>query len=134
VADRVTFAAGDAAGDHEAGAYHLVTVFEALHDMADPVAVLASARAALAPGGSVFVGDERVSDTFTAPAGEIERLQYAFSVLHCLPATRAEGDQAANGTILRAPTVLSWATAAGFTRPEVLDIPNDFWRFYELRG
>lgn len=133
VADRVTFALGDAAGTHEPGAYHLITVFEALHDMADPIAVLTSARAALAPGGSVFIGDERVSDTFTAPAGEIERLQYAFSVLHCLPATRAEGDRIANGTILRAPTVIEWARAAGFAQPEVLDIPNDFWRFYELR-
>ncbi len=133
VADRVTFAVGDAAGAHEAGAYDLVTVFEALHDMADPIAVLASARAALAPGGSVFVGDERVADTFTAPAGEIERLQYAFSVLHCLPATRAEGDQIANGTILRASTMVSWARAAGFTHPEVLDIENDFWRFYSIK-
>lgn len=133
VADRVTFALGDAAGAHEPGGYDLVTVFEALHDMADPVAVLASARAALAPGGSVFIGDERVSDTFTAPAGEIERLQYAFSVLHCLPATRAEGDRVANGTILRASTVLRWSRAAGFEHPEVLDIENDFWRFYRIR-
>jgi 2-polyprenyl-3-methyl-5-hydroxy-6-metoxy-1,4-benzoquinol methylase len=134
VADRVTFAVGDAAATHEAGPYDLVTIFEALHDMADPIAVLAGARAVLAPGGSVFIGDERVEDTFTAPAGEIERLQYAFSVLHCLPATRAEGDQVANGTILRAPTLVAWARAAGFTRPEVLDIDNDFWRFYQLKG
>lgn len=132
VADRVSFTVGDAAALDGFGPADLVTVFEALHDMADPVAVLAAARSALAPGGSVFIGDERVADTFTAPAGEIERLQYAFSVLHCLPATRAEGDQVANGTILRAPTLVEWARAAGFASPEVLDIPNDFWRFYRL--
>ena len=134
LADRVTFALGDAADLADAGRADLVTIFEALHDMADPVSVLAAARGALAEGGSVFIGDERVEDTFTAPAGEIERLQYAFSVLHCLPATRAEGDHSANGTILRAPTLVAWAEKAGFTRPEVLDIPNDFWRFYRLRG
>ncbi len=134
VADRVTFALGDAAATHDAGPYDLITIFEALHDMADPVGVLTSARAVLAPGGSVFIGDERVADTFTAPAGEIERLQYAFSVLHCLPATRAEGDQVANGTILRAPTLVAWAREAGFTEPEVLDLDNDFWRFYLLRN
>jgi SAM-dependent methyltransferase len=134
VADRVSFAVGDAAAPPETGPVDLVTIFEALHDMADPVAVLASARTRLADGGSVFIGDERVADEFTTPADEIERLQYAFSVLHCLPATRAEGSAVANGTILRAPTLIAWAEAAGFAKPEVLDIPNDFWRFYRLHG
>ncbi|MBG0560285.1 class I SAM-dependent methyltransferase [Actinoplanes aureus] len=131
VADRVSFTTGDAA--EAGGDYDLITIFEALHDMGDPVGVLRNARALLNPGGSVFIADERVSDEFTAPAGEIERLQYAFSVLHCLPATRAENPVVANGTILRAPTLLGWARDAGYSRPEVLDVPNDFWRFYRLR-
>ena len=131
VADRVSFTLGDAA--ELDGSYDLVTIFEALHVMGDPVGVLRAVRPRLAPGGSVFIGDERVSDEFTAPAGEIERLQYAFSVLHCLPATRAENPVVANGTILRAPTLLAWARAAGYENPEVLQIPNDFWRFYRLR-
>ncbi|WP_328460660.1 class I SAM-dependent methyltransferase [Actinoplanes sp. NBC_00393] len=131
VADRVSFTSADAAA--ASGSYDLVTIFEALHDMGDPVGVLRNARELLSPSGSVFIGDERVSDTFIAPAGEIERLQYAFSVLHCLPATRAENPVLANGTILRAPTLLGWAREAGFEQPEVLDIPNDFWRFYHLR-
>jgi SAM-dependent methyltransferase len=131
VADRVSFVTGDAA-DVAPEPVDLVTIFEALHDMAEPVAVLRGARAVLADGGSVFIGDERVADEFTAPAEEIERLQYAFSVLHCLPATRAEGSGTANGTVLRAATLLDWARAAGFGKPEVLDIPHDFWRFYRL--
>jgi SAM-dependent methyltransferase len=132
VADRVSFTVGDAASLADLGRFELVTIFEALHDMAEPVAVLAAARAQLAHGGSVFIGDERVSDEFAPPGDEVERLQYAFSVLHCLPATRAEGTEAANGTCLRAPTLIGWATAAGFAKPEVLDIENDFWRFYRL--
>jgi SAM-dependent methyltransferase len=131
VTDRVTFTVADAATVE--GQYDLVTIFEALHDMGDPVGVLANARERLTPTGSVFIGDERVEDEFTAPAGEIERLQYAFSVLHCLPATRAEKPVIANGTILRAPTLVAWARAAGFENPEVLTIPHDFWRFYRLR-
>ncbi|MEU4688260.1 class I SAM-dependent methyltransferase [Actinoplanes sp. NPDC023714] len=131
VADRVSFTVADAASVD--GDYDLITVFEALHDMGDPVGVLANARTLLRPGGSVLVADERVSDEFTAPAGEVERLQYAFSVLHCLPATRAENPVIANGTILRAPTLLGWARDAGFPAPEVLGIDNEFWRFYRLR-
>ena len=102
VADRVTFARGDAAepGRRRTGrpGHHLRGA--ARHGRPGGRAAPRPARA-LADGGSVFIGDERVEDTFTAPAGEIERLQYAFSVLHCLPATRAEGDDTANGTILR---------------------------------
>src|SRR3712207_8399521 len=44
-----------------------------------------SLRGLLAEGGSVMVCDERVEDTFTAPANEMARLYYGFSVLHCLP-------------------------------------------------
>jgi SAM-dependent methyltransferase len=131
VTDRVSFEVLDAAS--ATGAYDLVTIFEALHDMGDPVGVLKNARARLTPAGGVLIADERVEDEFTAPAGKIERLQYAFSVLHCLPATRAENPVIANGTILRAPTLMNWARSAGFESPAVLEIPNDFWRFYYLK-
>ncbi|GAA3244949.1 class I SAM-dependent methyltransferase [Dactylosporangium siamense] len=129
LADRVTFLRQDAAATE--GDYALVTIFEALHDMGDPVGVLRTVRGLLAPGGVLFVADEKVADEFTAPADEIERLQYAFSVLHCLPATMAEHPVEAAGTALRAPTVARWAAQAGFAST-VLPIEHDFWRFYRL--
>src|SRR6266542_3753994 len=85
VEDRVTFHERDAAAAGLAGRYDLVTIFEALHDMSYPVEVLRAARGLLADGGVAFVGDERTEDTFTAPASEVERLFYGFSVFHCLP-------------------------------------------------
>jgi ubiquinone/menaquinone biosynthesis C-methylase UbiE len=133
VADRVTFATGDAAHRQAADTYDLVTIFETLHDLADPVATLRAARSALADHGSVLIADERVADCFSAPAGLLERFQYGWSVLHCLPATLATGATAANGTVLRAPTVARWARNAGFREFEILPIDNDFWRFYRLR-
>ncbi len=129
LADRVTFLRQDATAAE--GDYALVTIFEALHDMGDPVGVLRTVRGLLAPGGVLLVADEKVADEFTAPAGEIERLQYAFSVLHCLPATMAEHPVEAAGTALRAPTVARWAAQAGFSST-VLPIEHDFWRFYRL--
>lgn len=132
LADRVTFVAGSAVGLPE-GPFELVTIFEALHDMGDPVSVLRAARAVLAVGGAVVVADERVADTFGPGAADpIEQLMYGFSVLHCLPATMAESPVEATGTVLRAPTVRRWATAAGL-ECEVLPIENDFWRFYLMR-
>jgi SAM-dependent methyltransferase len=134
VADRVTFVAGDAARVASEAPFDLVTVFEALHDMADPVGALRSARAVLADDGSVLVADERVADAFTAPGDTVERFMYGWSVLHCLPATLAEHPVEATGTVLRSPTVARWAAAAGFAEFEVLPIDNPFWRFYRMRG
>lgn len=128
----VAFEVGNAAALVGAQRFDLVTVFEALHDMGEPIQALARVRASLAPGGAVLVADERVAPAFTAPGDELERLNYAYSVLHCLPATMDESTSVANGTVLREPTVRAWAAEAGFTRVDVLPIDNDLWRFYRL--
>jgi SAM-dependent methyltransferase len=132
VADRVELEVGDAATVAGGQPFDLVTIFEALHDMGDPVGVLRTVRSVLADGGSLFVADELVADEFTAKADLVERLQYGFSVLHCLPATMAENPVEAAGTALRAPTVERWAAEAGFGRFERLPIENDFWQFYRM--
>jgi SAM-dependent methyltransferase len=134
VADRVSFVVGDAAQIAPGARFDLVTIFEALHDMGDPVGTLRAARALLAANGSVLVADERVADTFTTPGDPVERFMYGWSILHCLPATLAERPVEASGTVLRAPTLARWATAAGFTGFEVLPIDNPFWRFYRMHG
>jgi SAM-dependent methyltransferase len=137
VAGRVTFTLGDAAAVADQGPFDLVTIFEALHDMGDPVGALRSARAVLAEGGSVLIGDEQVADTFPGTSADLdgfdlERFNYGWSVLHCLPATMAEHPVEANGTVLRAPTVARWAAEAGFAHFEVVGVEHDFWRFYAL--
>ena len=132
VADRVSFAVGQAADPTLVGEYQAVMVFEALHDIAQPVEALAAARALLADGGCVIIGDERVAEAFTAPGDEVERLMYGFSILHCLPASRTERPSAATGTVLRPNTLYNWANQAGFRRADVLPIENEMWRFYRL--
>lgn len=116
------------------GPAELVTIFEALHDMNEPRRALEVARGLLGEGGAVFVGDERVADEFSPEGDFLERLNYGFSVLHCLPATMAEGTGTANGTVLRPATVRAWAADAGFAHTAVLDIEHPFWRFYRIDG
>jgi SAM-dependent methyltransferase len=132
VQGRVTFARRDGADPGLAGRYDLVTIFESLHDMSRPVDVLRAVRGMLAEGGSVLVGDERVGDTFTAPADELERFYYGVSVLHCLPVGMVGENPAGTGTVMRADTVRRYAAEAGFSEVEVLPIENDFYRFYRL--
>jgi hypothetical protein len=80
----------------------------------------------------VLIADERVADRFTAPGDEIERFEYGFSVLHCLPVANLHEDSAATGTVIRSDTVKAYATEAGFRRVEILSIEHDLWRFYLL--
>jgi SAM-dependent methyltransferase len=132
LADRVRPVVHDASDPRLGGHYDLVTIFEALHDMNHPVEALQAARNSLAEGGSVVIADERVADRFTAPGDAIERFDYGFSVLHCLPVGMLDDDSAATGTVIRTDTVHAYATQAGFGRVDVLPIENDFWRFYRL--
>src|SRR5215218_9390108 len=73
VADRVRFSITDAADLGGAGGYDLVTIFEALHDMARPVEALSAARRVLAEDGTVLVVDGLVAEEFTVPASPRER-------------------------------------------------------------
>jgi SAM-dependent methyltransferase len=132
LAHRVTFVCADAAEHVEDVRYDLVTVFEALHDIGDPVGTLRTARSLLTEAGAVYVADERVEHAFTPDANVVERLQYGFSVLHCLPATLAEDPVTAHGTVLRMPTLVAWARSAGFDHVEDLEVDDLFWRHYRL--
>jgi 2-polyprenyl-3-methyl-5-hydroxy-6-metoxy-1,4-benzoquinol methylase len=133
VDDRVRFHVADASDPSLAGSVELVTIFEALHDMARPVEALANARRMLTTGGAVIVADERVAEQFSAPGDDLERLMYGFSVVHCLAVGRAgDEDSAATGTAMRPDALRAYARAAGFRSVGVLPIENDFWRFYRL--
>ncbi len=132
VADRVGFEVRDAADPDLAGTFDLVCAFETIHDMCDPVGALRAMGALRAEGGTVLVADERVADHFTVDVDDVERFQWGFSALHCLPTAMTEPPAAGTGTIMRTPTLRDYAEAAGFADVEVLPIENDFWRFYRL--
>jgi SAM-dependent methyltransferase len=133
VEERVRFHQRDAADPGLLGRYDLVTLFEALHDMCHPVDVLEALRSTLAPGGSVLVADERTAERFSPDAGAVERLQYGFSVLTCLPVGMTGLNPAGTGTVMRPDTVRRYAAQAGFAHCEILPVEEKLWRFYRLR-
>ena len=134
VGERVDFQVRDAADPALADRYDLVTVFEAIHDMAKPVEALAAIRALLADGGVALVADEKVADEFTAPGDDVERVMYGWSILHCLPVGRVDQPSAETGTAMRESTFRRYAEEAGFGDVQVVPIEHDFWRFYRLEG
>jgi len=131
-ADRVRFSVADAADLGGAGGYDLVTIFEALHDMARPVEALSAARRVLAEDGTVLVVDGLVAEEFTVTASPRERTEYGWSVVSCLPGAMGDAQTAATGAVMRPSMLRQYALQAGFGRVEILPIHTDYWRFYRL--
>ena len=133
VADRVRFLmATEEAAAEGRGQYDLVAIFEALHDMNDPVSVLRTAHDLLAPGGAVLIADERTDDAFNTAPDSIDRMFYGYSVLGCLPNGRIGDTSVATGTVIRADTVARYGREAGFGDVTVLPTEHGQFRFYRL--
>jgi SAM-dependent methyltransferase len=135
VADRVRFHLADAAAVASRGErYDAVFAFECIHDLADPVAVLTAMRSLAGEGGAVVVMDERVAEHFSAPGDEVERLMYGYSLICCLPDGLSHPPSAGTGTVMRPDVLRRYAAEAGFDGVEILDVQDEFFRFYRLRG
>lgn len=135
VADRVRFHHAQGEAMSERGEFDAAFIFEALHDMPYPVAVLRAARAALKPGAPLIVMDEAVADRFVPDGDDTERVMYGYSLFMCLPDSRSAEGSAATGTVMRPATLERYALDAGFAGVEVLPIDGfAAFRFYALRA
>jgi SAM-dependent methyltransferase len=132
LADRLSFHVADAASQGSSGQFDLVTILEGFHDMARPVEVLRAVRGMLADDGSVIMIDEKVADEFVAPAPDLERYHYGWSVVLCLPGAMGDPQTAATGAVMRTDTLRRYAREAGFRDVEVLPLETATWRFYRL--
>jgi SAM-dependent methyltransferase len=129
---RVELTDGSVIDDDRDGTYDAVFAFECIHDMGDPVAVLARMRRLVADDGVVVVMDENVAEHFVAPAGPTERMLYGFSLMCCLPDGMSHEHSVGTGTVMRPETLARYARRAGFAGAEVLPIEDEFFRFYRL--
>ena len=119
----------------EAGAdsFDAAFVFEALHDLPDPVAMLSALRHAVRPDGVVVIMDEAVADAFAAPGDEVERIMYTYSLFICLADSMSTPGTVATGTVMRPETLRRYARQAGFRDVTVLPIDGfATFRFYAL--
>jgi 2-polyprenyl-3-methyl-5-hydroxy-6-metoxy-1,4-benzoquinol methylase len=131
VADRVRFHLQDAA--EATGRYDLVAAYECIHDLPDPVSVLAAMRHLASPEGIVLVMDENVAETFTAPGNDVEQLMYGWSITCCLADGLSHEGSVGTGTVMRPEVLRRYAVDAGFAGVEILPVRDEFFRFYRLR-
>jgi len=130
--ERVTFTVRDATDPHLVGMYDLVTLFDAIHDMARPVEALRVVRGLVAAGGKVIAMEPAASETFTTPGDLFDQMRYVGSLLFCLPTGMAEQPSVGTGQVMRPATLRRYAREAGFSEVEILPIEHPLMRMYQL--
>jgi SAM-dependent methyltransferase len=130
VTDRVTFRVAGAAD--LSGNYDLITFFDCLHDMPDPVGALRAARAATAEGGSVMLVEPMSWDTVEEVLNPLGKLMAGASTFICLPSGLSSDPAYGMGNQAGPARTSEVAREAGFSDARVA-ASSDFNHVYELR-
>ena len=115
VADRVSF---EAAGAQQFGGdrYDLVTTFDCLHDMGDPLGAARHILSALAPEGTWMIVEPAAGDTVEDNMNPVGRVYYSFSTFLCVPNAMSQPGGYALGAQAGEAAIRQLVTDAGFTR------------------
>jgi SAM-dependent methyltransferase/transcriptional regulator with XRE-family HTH domain len=114
-ADRVSFEVASAQG-FGGGPYDLVTTFDCLHDMGDPLGAAQHIRQQLAGDGTWMVVEPAAGDTVADNLNPIGRVYYGFSTFLCVPNALSQNGGYALGAQAGEEPIHRLATDAGFTR------------------
>lgn len=115
LADRVRFEVAGAS-DFPGTGYDLVCIFDALHDMGDPVAAAAHIRQALADDGTWLLVEPSAGDRLEDNLNLVGRVFYSASTMICTPASRAQDGAACLGAQAGDARLAEVAAAGGFSR------------------
>lgn len=131
VADRVTFEVA-AAQDFPGDGYDLVCVFDALHDMGDPVGAARHIRSSLAAEGTWLLVEPMAGDSLEENANPVGRIFYSASTCICTPTALSQEGGCAWGAQASDATIGEAVAEAGFTRfRRAAETP--FNRVFEVR-
>lgn len=98
------------------GPYDLVTTFDCLHDMGDPVGAARSVRNAIADDGTWMIVEPAAGDHVEDNLNPVGRAYYGFSTLLCTPSSLAQPVGLALGTQAGPAKIREVVATAGFTR------------------
>jgi SAM-dependent methyltransferase len=115
VADRIRFEIAPAAG-YVGHQFDLVTMFDCLHDMGDPVGAARHVLDTLAPNGTWMIVEPRAGDRVEENLNPVGRAYYGFSTLLCTPASLSQDVGLALGAQAGEAKIREVAQTAGFTR------------------
>jgi SAM-dependent methyltransferase len=115
VAGKVSFQVAAAAAFSGDG-YDLVTMFDCLHDMGDPVGAARHVRSALKPDGAWRIVEPNAGDRVEDNINPVGRAYYGFSTLLCTPASLSQEGGLALGAQAGEARIRDVVESGGFTR------------------
>lgn len=115
VGDRVTFEVASAS-DFGGTGFDLVCVFDALHDMGDPVAAASHVRAALERDGTFLIVEPMAAERLEDNINPLGRLFYSAGLFICVPNAKSQGGAHQLGPQVPEQTWRELLAEAGFTR------------------
>jgi SAM-dependent methyltransferase len=115
VSNQTTFEAA-AADAFTGGPYDLITMFDCLHDMGDPIGAARRVREMIAADGTWMIVEPAAGDRVEDNLNPIGRAYYGFSTLLCTPSSLAQPVGLALGTQAGPARIRDVVTAAGFRR------------------
>src|SRR4051794_9418962 len=115
VADRVAFHPV-AAADHPGDNYALVTMFDCLHDMGDPVGAARRVRETVAADGTWMIVEPMAGDRVEDNLNPVGRAYYGFSTFLCTPASLSQEVGLALGAQAGEARIGDVVSAGGFRR------------------
>jgi len=115
LSDRVDFEVAHAK-DFPGTGFDLVTFFDCLHDMGDPVGAAKHVRASLAPGGSWMIVEPFANDRVEDNLNPIGRVFYSASTLLCTPASLSQEVGLALGAQAGEARMRKVVTEGGFSQ------------------
>jgi ubiquinone/menaquinone biosynthesis C-methylase UbiE len=114
------------------GPYDLVTSFDCLHDMGDPVGAARHIREMLAPDGTWMVVEPYAGGSVSDNLNPVGRVYYSFSTFLCVPNALSQDGGYSLGAQAGEEPIQRLATDAGFTRfRRVAETPFNI--VYEVR-
>lgn len=132
LAERVTFNAARAEYLPEGASYDLVTTFDVIHDLADPVAALRGIHRVLKPAGAYLMLEPNAADTLEGNLTQQGQFLYWASVFYCMTVSLAQNG-AGLGTCMGEARARQIAAEAGFTVFRRLPVGDSWTALYELR-
>lgn len=115
VEDRVRFQLAPASA-YAGGGYDLVTMFDCLHDMGDPVGASRHVLSTLAVDGTWMIVEPQAGDAVQDNLHPVGRAYYGFSTLLCTPASLSQEVGLALGAQAGEARIREVVQAGGFTR------------------
>lgn len=132
--DRITFKKLDVgAGIPEEKRYDLITTFDVIHDLADPISALRSIKKALKSDGTYLWLEINSKDKPEDNFGQIGTLLYSWSIVYCMTTSLAENGLGL-GTVGMSPSkVKEYCKMVGFNHVRKLPVDNPFNVLYEVK-